>query len=163
MPDLLAHNPWADAPDPDEGDINQFQIRANGPNSFTINATYRHTMPGNNRHQQPPQLPGPMGGLLTNFNTMLQGIMGPNAQRSDNASSGADQGQSGTPSARTDNPQHSGYGEPRVEVRRGPGFTFTTTTRLTPRDANGAQPPFVPVDDLHRQVLSIEFIAPQHI
>lgn len=46
------------------------------------------------------------------------------------------------------------FGGPSVQVRSGggPGFTYRTTSRLSPRDANQPQPPNVPVDDLHRQV-----------
>jgi hypothetical protein len=77
MPPLGAfnHNRWANAPDPDEDDINQLHWRQNGPNSFSVEGLIYRNVPPQGRPNNPhgAEVHNP---LVGSFATMLQSIVG---------------------------------------------------------------------------------------
>ncbi|KAF2135562.1 uncharacterized protein K452DRAFT_172908 [Aplosporella prunicola CBS 121167] len=149
LEDLTA-NPWT-APDPDESVPNMpagFHLQRNGPNSYAITGTWSTTFggPGNNPGGQPPA--NPLNPLLRNFTSMMQGITGATAPRSPpHGEQHEDQHQEG----------HTEPGAAREETRHGAGprYTYTSTARLFPRDANSPGPHVPPTDDLHHVIAGI--------
>ncbi|GAB7348954.1 hypothetical protein MBLNU459_g7944t1 [Dothideomycetes sp. NU459] len=176
-PLLHDHNPWAeheDAPDPDEGDISNFQWTSNAPNNMTFHGTFSRTFsPADfqqprQAQQDPTQGPAP---LYQNFMTMLNGMMGGRPADTQQPTPAEQAHGSPTGSDRARSPQ----GNPQQQNQTGPGgfvftrngtgsgfsWTATTSTRLFPRDANHAQPQGQPFDDLPNLLNQMFQIPPQ--
>ncbi|KAK5012134.1 hypothetical protein BJ546DRAFT_849410 [Cryomyces antarcticus] len=141
------HNPWADAPDPDEGELDEepFGWRQTGPGRMSFHGTFYHNAgPGAQNRQGQPAAPNANADnpLLQNFAAILQGIAAGAVRNNNQAQASGRDGGSQT---------HAQGRGPQVRVTHnaGPGFAFSaTTTRLQPREANQAQPHNHPVDDL---------------
>ncbi|KAK7725639.1 hypothetical protein SLS57_003704 [Botryosphaeria dothidea] len=141
------HNPW-NAPDPEEGvpDPSQglppgLRLQRNGPNSYSITGTWSTSFGGPRGQGQTHATFGEpnafVNPLFRNFASMMQGIAG------------------GAPRAQQEEQQGQGEGQPgsssREETRSGggPRYTYTSTARLFPRDANNPGPHVEPTDSLH--------------
>ncbi|EON63618.1 hypothetical protein W97_02846 [Coniosporium apollinis CBS 100218] len=136
------HNPWPDAPDPDESDLSGFQLRQTGPNTVSITGTFIRTGTPQELFGS-RQAPGFGDPLSQNFATMLQGIVGGNANinvRTRSPRPGEDDNRDRSQQGRGDRPDSP-------NSRR---WTYSPGARLHPRDANHPQPHLEPVDDLHR-------------
>ncbi|GME42725.1 Zinc finger RING-type protein [Neofusicoccum parvum] len=139
------HNPW-NAPDPEEGVPDEagippgIRLQRNGPNSYSITGTWSTSFggPRGQTHTHgnvgdPNALVNP---LFRNFAQMMQGI-------------------TGAPPPRGEQQQGQGETQPgssaREETRAGSGshYTYTSTARLFPRDANNPGPHVEPTDSLH--------------
>jgi len=143
---LHNHNPWANAADPEEQDINNFHFTRNGPGSFTFHGTFYRTIPprtaGEHNTAAPPGAPA--APLVQNFTTMLQNILG-----------GAAGNARGPPDPTAHLPAGSPLGSPGGTPQPGPfgpnhgRFTYNATARVSPRDANHPQPHVEPLDDIN--------------
>lgn len=170
---LHNHNPWAqeeDAPDPDEGDISNFQWRSNGPNSMSFTGSFSRTFSPTGfqqTRQAPPGPPQAGGPMLANFASMLNGMMGGRPMQQPTPAEQAQRMPGDFPRTQTpqENAQQQEQGNPGVRVQHGSGpgysFTATTTSRLYPRDANQAQPQGQPFDDLPTLLNQMFQIHPQ--
>lgn len=157
---LYNHNPWThqedNAPDPDEDDISNLQWQSDGPGrmSFQFTRSFSPT----ELHAGPPQQDPLQGNLLMqNFATMLNGIVGgrpTTAAMPQQPGNGQQPGspQTGDAPSQPDDqgPRASQPGEPGLHTYQGggPGWTWTASTRVYPRDANNAQPNGQVLDDL---------------
>ncbi|OJD34482.1 ring finger domain protein [Diplodia corticola] len=149
------HNPW-NAPDPEEGVPEPIQgafppgirLQRNGPNSYSITGTWSTSFGG---ARSPLENQGEFGEpnafvnpLFRNFASMMQGIAGgqPRANHGEQEH-GESEGQPGS-SAREETRSGSG-----------PHYTYTSTARLFPRDANNPGPHVEPTDSLHEVIAGI--------
>ena len=159
---LHDHNPWQNAPDPDEDDIDHFQWQRGQPgpqggNTYraTFNRTYDMNVGG--RGQGEGQTAGGGGGLLSMLGNMVGGMVNsalqqqvPQGQQQQHPAGDGDIRGQGTPglapgSPRGQQPQGTPGGT-TVRHVHGPGYSFTMTTssnvggNLFPRNANQRQP-----------------------
>lgn len=153
---LHDHNPWENAPDPDEDDIDHFQWQRGGqPGQYhaTFNRTYDMNLGGRGQGQAQ----GGSGGLLGMLGNMVGGMVnsalqqqGPQGQRQQYAAGEHGMHEQGTPGSAPGSPrgeQQQGHpGGTTVRHVHGPGYSFTMTTssnmggNLYPRNAHEPQP-----------------------
>ncbi|KAB2573113.1 ubiquitin-protein ligase [Lasiodiplodia theobromae] len=148
-PNPFAHNPW-NAPDPEEGvpdPIHGFppgiRLQRNGPNSYSITGTWSTTFGGprgqTHNHGEFGEPNAFVNPLFRNFATMMQGITGASQRPNEH-------GEEGQPGSSTREETRSGSG---------PHYTYTSTARLFPRDANNPGPHVEPTDSLHEVIAGI--------
>ncbi|KAI9790203.1 MAG: mitochondrial membrane protein, partial [Piccolia ochrophora] len=162
------HRPWLEAPDPDEGDIEQHVTQHMSPGGsvrFT-RVTFRSRTPRGGHHDFQPDAP-----VMDSFQRMIQDFMGPGVGRNRGPDSSPRSSPRNSRSATPLGGGRQGPGGPFLQDRDGgpsiPGFGFPSgptpnrdppqpgvrytsfsTSRLHPRDANNPQPRAEPVADL---------------
>lgn len=139
------HHPWRDAPDPDEGDINQFRFQRTGPGRVSITGTFYRTYNPRTGIQGgfTPQNDGPQQQLQQNFTSMLSGILGAAARAGSSAQ------QNGPPPIPGNRPNIQ-FQQPQQQGQGGPRFSYSSTARILPRDAHSPQPHVQHVDELDK-------------
>lgn len=159
---LHDHNPWENAPDPDEDDIDHLQWQRGQPGQQggnTYHASFNRTydMNSGGRGQAQGQAGGGGGGLLGMLGNMVGGMVnnalqqqGGQGQRQQYAGEeGGFHGQGGTGSAPGSPRGQEPPGAPggtTIRHYHGPGYSFTMTTssnaggNIFPRNANEPQP-----------------------
>ena len=150
------HRPWREAPDPDDGDINQIRWTQTGPGNFSVTGTiYRSYSPSPRRgNEGSNDIHDPQHPIINNFTTMLQSIIGGGLGAGLGAGQRQSQGEATQPQASDQttgappNPTQA-QGGPRMQgISGGHRFTYHQTARLVPRDANHPHAHLEPVDDL---------------
>lgn len=146
-----------DAPDPDEGDIDDYHWQPHGPGQPPgghFQGTFTRNINLNN--QGGMQGGGLGGGLLGLFGPALQGLLGGQQQRQQTPQQGQTtpgpegQGEPRTPGSPQQG-QEAGHGQEQqpnggtfIRHGHGPGYSFTISTstnaHLMPRNANAPQP-----------------------
>lgn len=165
---LHNHNPWNEAPDPDDGDIEHIEWNSGPTRLHFTRTSFRSSSPGMNRRGGPP-MADPYTPIVQTVASLLGGFTaGSNRQPQ---------------TMRTGNPRnvapslfgpyggagphlHPGPAAPPISpLQEGParqGFggrnMYTATAHLRPRDPHNPQPQIIPVDDLHGYVC---FVRPQ--
>lgn len=151
------------APDPDEGDIDDFHWHNNGPDQppggrFTGTFTRNIRLGGPNG--QDANVGGMGGGLMGLLGPALQGIMGGQQRQPQYPGQGPGQergtpGPEGEQQVQQQDPQQRGNGT-FIRHGSGPGYSFTITTssntNLFPRDANAPQPMNAQPDNIERMM-----------
>lgn len=168
-PSLVGDNHEFYAPDPDEGDIDDFQWHNNGPDQppggrFT--GTFRRDIRLGGPNGQDPNM-GLGGGLMGLIGPALQGLLGgqqrpqqPQGQGQEQGmpdAHGGHQGQQPFRDATTFNRTGTtADGNTFTRSGQGPGYSFTITTssnaNLLPRNANGPQPMNAQPDNIERMM-----------
>jgi len=158
---LHDHNPWQNAPDPDEDDIDHFQWQRGQPgqqggNTYhaTFNRTYDVNLGGRGQVQGQG---GGGGGLLGMLGNMVGGMVNnalqsPGPQHQQRQYTDAESGMrvQGAPGSAPGSPRgeqpRGPPGGTRTQHYHGPGYSFTMTTssnlggNLHPRNAHQPQP-----------------------
>ncbi|KAK3711555.1 hypothetical protein LTR37_009546 [Vermiconidia calcicola] len=150
------------APDPDEGDIDNLRWEETGPGRYRVRGTYRQDYP---MGAQPPQQQGQgqgqgqgglAGGLMGLVGNMLQGALGGQQQGGQQRQQGPPT--PGRPASAPGSPAPDGQRGPGTFVRHGhgPGFSYTIAStsggNLFPRNANGPQPYQQQPDNMERML-----------
>ncbi len=149
--------PWGEPPDPEDGNIDHFEWRSNGPGNFTISGTVYRNVNGPPAGMPPGLPPAHVGQhpIFQDFSTMLRNITGnnlrppaqtPDGPNNNNHNDNSNHHRSSSMPGRPEALRHGGQTE--NGPGGGPRFTYSSTARLFPRDANHPQPRFEPVDDL---------------
>ena len=164
---LHNHNPWADAPDPEEGDIEHVEWNSGPTRLHFTRTSFRSSSPSMN--QGGPELNDPYAPILHTVTSLLGGFPGaPNRQPQIIRGTGNLRnmppsmfGPFGGPGSGPHFHQGPAF-PPMSPLQEGPGRqvfggrnVYTATARLRPRDANNPQPQIIPVDDLHGYVSSV--------
>lgn len=129
---LHTHNPWANADDPEEDDISSMRFQPVGPGRFHVQATIHRTISPQELGAAGSGIPG-----MEMFNAFLSNVLqGAAPQQPPDGGIGGDGQQESRPGEE---------GLPRIHR-----FTYSSNSRLHPRDDNHPEPRTEPVEDLNK-------------